>query len=106
MVALKDKLPHITINDLTKADSEDITKDTLLVQVTSQNSQIAQLIDSGEEFKILFIKENSSTNKSSAVVRVGCKIRDAIRLNRNRIFIGVNSCRVFDRFFIKCCNNC
>ena len=35
-----------------------------------------------------------------------CKIREAIRCNRNRIFIGITSCRVYDRFFVKRCNKC
>ena len=41
-----------------------------------------------------------------AVIRVSNEVRDKIKSNGDRLYIGVNSCPVFDRFFIKRCNNC
>ena len=107
IVPLKEKLPHVTIVDILKTDNEEVTTDTILSQIRSQNPSITQLIDAGEDFKVMFIKSNtSSSDKCSAVVKLSCKIREAIRSNRNRIFIGITSCRVYDRFFVKRCNKC
>jgi len=89
-----------------KTDSDEISKDTIVDQIKNQNQDIAQLIAQGEEFKVLFIKNDPSSSTCSAVVRVGCKICDVIKSNRNHIFIGISSCRVFDRFFVKRCNKC
>lgn len=108
ILPLEEKLPHITIVDILKAtETEEVTKDAVLSQIQDQNPHIAQLIDSGEEFKVLFIKSNAtSPDKFSVVVKLSCKIRDSIRSNRNRVFIGITSCRVYDRFFVKRCNKC
>ena len=106
VLPIKDKSPHITIVDITKTGAEDLTKENIFLQICSQNPQIADLIDHGNEFNILFIKSDSKSNKCTAVVRVSCCIRDFIKANRNRIYIGINSCRVFDRFYVKRCNKC
>ena len=102
VVSLKEKQPHITILDITSTDDKDI----LLEQIRSQNPKIDALIESGEQFDILFTKTQQSSQKVSAVAKVSCSIRDAIKANRNRVFIGINSCRVFDRFYVKRCNHC
>ena len=106
IVPLKEKLPCITINDIVKTESDVITKDSIFEQIKNQNHDIAQMIDDGEEFKVLFIKNDPKSSSFSAVARVSCKIRDLIKSNRHRLFIGISSCRVYDRFYIKRCNNC
>ena len=110
VVTLKEKLPHVSIVDIYKSDSDDIGttdfKDNILLQVRNQNHQIDTLIGTGSEFTILFVKQGRDSNKCTAVVRVSRKIRDMIKTNRNKLFIGISSCRVFDRFFVKRCNKC
>ena len=110
VVALKEKLPHISIVDIARSQSDDITstgfKADLLNQIRNQNHQIDALIETGHEFNILFVKAGRDANKCTAVVRVSCKIRDAIKAKGHKVFIGICSCRVFDRFFIKRCNKC
>ena len=106
IVPLKEKSPHVTIVDIVKTGNAEVTTDTILSCIHSQNPSIAQLIDSSEELKVLFIKSNAKSDKCSAVVKLSCNIREAIRRNRNRIFIGITSCRVYDRFFVKRCNKC
>ena len=102
VVPLKEKQPHITILDITSSDD----KKAILDQIRNQNPKIDALMERGEQFDILFTKTQQSTQKVSAVVRVSCSIRDAIKANKNRVFIGINSCRVFDRFYVKRCNHC
>ena len=76
------------------------------MKIRSQNPHIDSLINSGDEFKILFTKTVPNSNKYTAVARVSCKIRDSIKVHRNRVYIGISSCRIFDRFFVKPCNSC
>ena len=110
VVVLKEKLPHVSIVDIAKSQGDDISstgfKDELLKQIRNQNHQVDTLIESGHEFEILFVRLGRDTSKCTAVARVSCKIRDVIRTNRNKLFIGICSCRVFDRFFVKRCNKC
>ena len=106
VVPIKEKSPHITITDITKTSSDDITKESVLKQIRNQNPQIAEHIDAGDEFNVLFIKSVVKTNSFSAVIRVSPNIRDTIKANRDRVYVGINSCRVFDRFYVKRCNNC
>ena len=40
------------------------------------------------------------------MVRVSPAIRDAISARKNRLFLGVTSCKVYDRFYVKRCNKC
>ena len=56
---------------------------------------------------MLFVKSSKgNSSEYVAVARVSPKIRDAIRTERNRIFLGITSCRIYDRFYVKRCNNC
>ena len=106
IVPLKEKLPYITIVDIAKVGTSEVKNADVLLQVRNQNPIIAELIDSGEEFQVLFVKSHSSSTKYSAVVKVSRKIRDIIKRNGHRLFVGITSCRVYDRFFIKRCNKC
>ena len=112
---VKEKSPVITINQvLDYVDDNDLTN-----RIKNQNPEIKELIDKGSEFKILFekkLKENNSRNKgiehmngktlSYVVVRVSDEIRKLIKINGNRIFIGLTAHRINDRFYVKACAKC
>ena len=85
VVSIKEKSPHITITDITKTNSDDITKESILEQVRIQNPGIAELIHSGDDFNVLFVKSIAKTNSFSAVVRVSPTIRDIIKSNRKSV---------------------
>ena len=40
------------------------------------------------------------------VAHVSPEIRDIIGKHRNRLYIGIESVRVYDRFYVKRCNKC
>ena len=62
---------------------------------------------SKENFRVLFTKKmNNESGLYTAVVRVSEDIRDSLKVNRDRVCIGLNSCPVYDRFFVKRCNKC
>ena len=98
---LKDKLPCISIVGI----EDEVTKSNLLNKVCKQNPAVNSLVNDGEAFTVLFVK-SMSNGTFTAVARVSPKIRNAIRSGRNRIFLGVTSCKVFDRFHVKRCNKC
>ena len=106
VAALKEKLPHISIVDILKTDGVNVSKESILSDIRDQNPAISDLITAGEEFTVLFTKDGRNSDKCTAVARVSSKIRNFIKNSRNRVFIGISSCRVFDRFFVKRCNNC
>ena len=96
---IKEKLPCISIVGI----QDEVTKSNLVSQITKQNPSIEALINSGEGSFMFCLSHNSGY---TAVARVSPKIRSTIRSERNRIFLGVTCCRVYDRFHIKRCNHC
>ena len=51
-------------------------------------------------------KEGINTKYHQIVARVSEDIRKAIKTNRDKLFVGVSSYRVVDRFYVKRCNQC
>ena len=92
--------PTITIKDI--HGEYDISK--LLDTVKQQNTRVEI---TPEDFKIIFIKEGYETpGIYSAVVCVSDTVRDQIKANRDTMYIGLHSCKVRDRFFVRRCNRC
>ena len=106
VAALKEKLPHISIVNILKSDGDNISKESILSDIRDQNPAIDDMITNGEEFTVLFTRDGKTSGKCTAVARVSSKIRDFIKNNRNHVYIGISSCRVYDRFFVKRCNSC
>ena len=61
-----------------------------------------------ENTEVIFIApmKDQEQERYQAVIRVSGTIRDRIKANGNRVFVGSTSCPVYDRFFIKRCNRC
>ena len=103
VISLKEKLPSVSIVGVT----EDISKEDLVTEICNQNSYIGDLIKDGHTMQILFMKPPSEGYSNYQVVaRVSPIIRDAISAHRNKIYIGLESCKVYDRFYVKRCNKC
>ena len=101
--SLSDKEPSISLVGLT----EELTKSELMEQIREQNPVMKTLTDAGETFAILFIKKPTDRYKHYQVIaRVSPRIRDAIKSNWNRLYIGVQAIKVYDRFYVKRCNKC
>lgn len=77
---------------------------TLYDTIKQQNSRIGI---TPEDFQIIFVKEDrEKPGIYSAVARVSDGVRDQLKVNRDTIYIGLHSCKVWDRFFVRRCNNC
>ena len=92
--------PTITIKDIHGTYNKEQFYDT----VKQQNDRIDITPDN---FKVIFVKEGRDTpGICMAVVRVSDGVRDQLKANRDTIYIGLHSCNVRDRFFVRRCNHC
>ena len=109
---LQDHLPSISIAGVTELEwnPSQVTPEgtTAFIQrLRDQNPFLEDLITNGESFKIIFMKPPSGNYDNFQIVaRVSPKIRDAINVHWNRLFISATSVRVYDRFYVKRCNKC
>ena len=94
------RCPTITIKDI--RGNYDATQ--LYDTIKRQNERIEI---SPDNFNIIFTKQvHDSPGTHYAVVRVSDKVRDQLKANRDTLFIGLNSCKIRDRFFARRCNKC
>ena len=114
IVNVKSKCPIITIRNV----PDFVDESDFIEKVKVQNKLIAEKIDGGSEFSVVFSKEhklksgftrrldNNSDMVHQIVVRVSEDIRQALKSAGDKIFIGFTSLRVFDRFYVKSCAHC
>ena len=99
------KLPTITVCGFSRK-YEESEYPLLISTIKSQNATLAPLIDD-QAFHILFVKNHRNDESLfQAVIRVSNVLRQAIVNLGNRIYIGLTSCTVYDRFYIRRCNRC
>ena len=93
-------LPKMTLLDIpTSLSDEDI-----IPGIKSKNTKIKDLIDNGHTLSLVFTR--TKDNKKMAVLKMSPEIRMAIVQNGGRIFIGLTSCRAYDRFWATQCHHC
>ena len=101
-----EKLPTISIAGI----KEDISPDTLRDQILKVYQEVKDLVDAGETFNVLSVKQqrnSSGVNKLyQASVRVSNSIRKFIENRDNYLSIGLYRCKVYDHFYVKRCNRC
>ena len=98
----KPKLPTISVPFIVgKYGNEE------LLEVIRQQNEDSGILINRDNAQVLFTSPmRDREGLYQAVIRVSESIRDKIKDNDNRLSIGINSCPVFDRFFIKRCNVC
>ena len=102
--------PKLTIRNV------DLPEDEVKSSILMKNSRIKSLVDDGYHFEVLFIQKvklyNSTTQGGNgievcnAVIKVDPIIRNCIKENKFKIFVGLKNCNVFDRVHYKICHNC
>ena len=83
-------------------------KEELLAAMRNQNEGNGINFDDSNT-QVIFtspMRDQKNEGLYQAVIRVSDDIRAKIKANGNRIFIGSSSCPVYDRFYVKRCNNC
>ena len=95
-------LPKVTITNV-KITNED----EFITALQAKNKKIANLIQEGEVCEILFSKdERKRAYARMYVLKVSAKLRHALLEDNGEVYIGMNKCKVFDRFPIFQCYNC
>ena len=113
VVKVKQKSPTITIRDVLEYENSE----EFIENVKSQNPEIKERIECGDECTVVFAKEQEKARSGrqfavaqqkthQIVLQVSEEIQDIIKRNGNKIFVGFLSLRVIDRFYVKACDKC
>ena len=100
----KPKLPTVSVPFI----QGQYTKEELMEAPNNQNEESGITInkDNAEVIFISPMRDQDKDGLNQAVLRVSEDVREKIKSNGNRIFIGSSSCPVYDRSFVKVCANC
>ena len=90
--------PKLTISNL---DPDITTKEKLQEELLDENEYIKEL-NGPEKMKVVFLDKDDHF----AVIQVSAEIREAIRKNNDRVHLGLQSHRVWDRFHVTQCYHC
>jgi len=98
-----ERLPTISVANLADNYSEKDLEDLLL----QAHPNIEALKSQGEIFSVLKVKPQiKNSSKNQATIRVSNNIRKIIEQQGDRLYISSFSCKVYDQFHVKRCNNC
>ncbi|KAL5263643.1 hypothetical protein ACHWQZ_G000246 [Mnemiopsis leidyi] len=104
----KQRYPTISMVGLPKtADIND--KKSIQNTLLSQNPTLARCLNASSSalFDIISVKPlRMNENVKQAIIRVSDDVRYAISQSQNRLYYGMDSCRVYDQLYIKRCNRC
>ena len=109
IVNVKQRCPTISIRNVKGYQNEN----DFIEKVKLQNPSIKDKVEAGSEFSVVFTRKNKGQEevedeelRHMIVLRVGDDIRDTLKAEGDRIFIGFSSYRVMDRVYIKSCAKC
>ena len=103
--------PKVTLCDLDPELYGPKKLEKLQNDILSKNPEIQELVKTGKNFEILFIKESTQSN-NQAVLKLDPEILNLINNLKKRkktdavIFVNNSVCRVFNRFHILQCYQC
>ena len=97
-----DLLPTISVANM----FEEHSRENLNEMIIRSHPEIKSFIDKGAVFSILHIRKQNKNEKFQANIRVSNNIRQFIENIGNRLYIGIQSCKVHDHFYVKRCNKC
>ena len=106
MNSLAEKRPSITIVGLPK----DYKKEEVIQMLVMQNGYIkkfASCNDIYDHFKIFSIRPlKNNPERYQIFASVSQLLREGFSKFHNKVTLGLNSCKVYDRYHVKRCNNC
>ena len=100
------KRPTVTIVGLTKQyNQEEIVE--MLVKQNDFIKRFAMVNNIGDHFKVLAIKPTrKNEQKFQVFAGVSSILRDGIKQFKDKITLGLTSCKVYDQYHVKRCNKC
>ena len=96
----KKMLPKMTLLDVPPSQPDGETISGIL----DKNPQIKELFNAGHTLTLVFSRVRDG--KRMAVIKMSPDVRNAIARSSNRVFLGLTSCRAFDRFWATQCRHC
>ena len=106
MRSVSSKKPSITIVGL----SQQYTKEEVITQIVSQNQFVKHFAAANnieEHLEIHDIKATKAKpNVFQAFASVSEVLRKGIKNYKDKVIVGLTSCKIYDRFNVKRCNNC
>ena len=72
--------------------------------ILEKNTKVRQLIEGGHTLSLVFAREREG--RKMAVLKLSPEVRSVVVANGNRIFLGLSSCRTYDRFWANQCRHC
>ena len=104
---VKTLYPKIKISWISKDCFTVLDKTTIKDYIFQKNPTIKDLVEKEKKvFEIIFINDEKDQNYAYAVVKVDTKIKEAINSQGNKIYIGLSSCKVTDRYHLIQCYKC
>ena len=106
MKSVTKKKPSITIVGLSKK----YTKEEVVTQIVSQNQYVkhfSTINDINQHIEVHDVKPTrSKPNVFQVFASVSEVLRKGFRNYNDKVTIGLTSCKIYDRFHVKRCNNC
>ena len=96
----KKMLPKMTLLDIPTS----LPDEEIIGSILDKNTKIKQLTENGHTLSLVFARTREG--RKMAVLRVSPEVRADIVGNGNRIFLGLSSCRIYDRFWANQCRHC
>ena len=99
--------PKIKISEIPTDYLGEKEKENIKNAILEKNPTIEDLVSKkGKILEVLFVQKESRFNSSYAVVKVDDEIRKAVASQGHKIYIGLSSCRVSDRYHLVQCYCC
>ena len=96
----KKMLPKMTLLDVPSS----LPDGEIISGILDKNPQIKESRNAGHTLTLVFSRVRDG--KKMAVLKMFPEVRNAIAPSGNRVFLGLTSCRAFDRFWATQCRHC
>ena len=93
-------LPKMTLLDVPPS----LPDGEIISGILDKNPQIKESLNAGHTLTLFFSKVRDG--KKMAVLKMSPEVRNAIAHNGDRVFLGLTSCRAFDKFWATQCRHC
>ena len=96
----KKMMPKMTVPDI----SLTMKDDEIVSSISLKNPNIRKLVEEGLTLSLIFAKVNG--NSKTAVLRMSPEIRSEIVNSGSYVYVGLNRCKSYDRFWVNQCYHC
>ena len=104
---MKNILPKLKISGIPKEYFENVDKNTLRSAILEKNVSLQELVTEGKKvLDVIFVNDEKDDKYCYGVIKVDEHIKNAIISQGMKIYIGLSSCRVSERYHLLQCYQC